>query len=74
VLFRSFNAPGTVDSDYRGEVGIILANLSDSLVKIQLGERIAQGIIVKVEKAIFTTKSLSETKRADGGFGSTGFI
>lgn len=71
---KVFNAPGTIDSDYRGEVGIILANLSDSLVKIQLGERIAQGIIAKVEKAIFTNNTLSETKRADGGFGSTGII
>jgi dUTP pyrophosphatase len=71
---KVFNAPGTIDSDYRGEIGVILANLSDGLVKVQLGERIAQGVISKVEQIKFTlSEQLTETKRDSGGFGSTGY-
>ncbi len=71
---KVFNAPGTIDSDYRGEIGVILANLSDGLVKVQLGERIAQGVISKVEQIKFTlAEQLTETKRDSGGFGSTGY-
>jgi dUTP pyrophosphatase len=69
---KVFNAPGTIDSDYRGEIGVILANLSDGLVKVQLGERIAQGIIAKYEKVNFELATLSNTERGDKGFGSTG--
>jgi dUTP pyrophosphatase len=67
------NAPGTIDSDYRGEIKIILINLSADQQIIQHGDRIAQMVIQKVEKAKVTeVQILSETKRGDGGFGSTG--
>lgn len=70
---KVFNAPGTIDSDYRGEVGIIMLNNTNSLQKIFLGERIAQGVLASVDKAeFFEVKSLDETKRGEGGFGSTG--
>ena len=67
------NAPGTIDADYRGEIGVILVNLSNEDFKIENGERIAQLVIAKHERAEWKeVKQLSETKRGEGGFGSTG--
>ena len=67
------NSPGTVDADYRGEVGVILVNLSNEPFVIENGERIAQLIIAKHERAEWIEVSeLSETERGEGGFGSTG--
>lgn len=67
------NSPGTVDADYRGEIGVILVNLSNQAFEIQNGERIAQLIIAKHERAEwFEVEELSETSRGAGGFGSTG--
>jgi dUTP pyrophosphatase len=67
------NSPGTIDSDYRGEIKIILINLSDESFTIQHGERIAQMIIQPVFKAEWQlVKILNETKRGEGGFGHTG--
>lgn len=67
------NTPGTIDADYRGEIGIILINLSDEVFVINDGERIAQLIFAKVEQASFTeVTQLTETSRGEGGFGSTG--
>ncbi|WP_295830987.1 dUTP diphosphatase [uncultured Winogradskyella sp.] len=67
------NAPGTVDADYRGEIGVILVNLSNDDFVIENGERIAQLVIAKHERAEWEqVESLSETSRGKGGFGSTG--
>ncbi|GAA9866049.1 dUTP diphosphatase [Helicobacter pylori] len=67
------NSPGTVDNDYRGEIKVILANLSDKDFKVQVGDRIAQGVIQKTYKAEFIEcEQLDETLRGSGGFGSTG--
>ncbi len=67
------NTPGTIDSDYRGEVKVILINLGEADFTINSGDRIAQMIISPVTQADFTvTDSLSETERGAGGFGSTG--
>ena len=67
------NSPGTVDADYRGEIGVILVNLSNESFVIQNGERIAQLIIAKHERADWIeVQELSETSRGTGGFGSTG--
>lgn len=67
------NSPGTIDSDYRGEVGVILINLSNVDVIIEDGERICQMIIAKFEHIQFeNTDLISETKRGEGGFGHTG--
>jgi dUTP pyrophosphatase len=67
------NAPGTIDADYRGEIKIILINLSDQEVEIEDGERIAQMIIAKVEQAEwFQVNELQKTDRGAGGFGHTG--
>ena len=67
------NAPGTIDADYRGEVGVILVNLSNEDLVIENGERIAQMVIAKHERAEWNqVESLSETARGEGGFGSTG--
>lgn len=67
------NAPGTIDADYRGEVGVILVNLSGETFVIENGERIAQMIITKHERAEWEqVELLSDTLRGDGGFGSTG--
>jgi dUTP pyrophosphatase len=67
------NAPGTIDADYRGEVGIILFNFSDKPFGIQRGDRIAQMVIAKIEKAKFVEiETLSQTARGAGGFGHTG--
>ena len=67
------NSPGTVDADYRGEIGVILVNLSNSDFKIENGERIAQLVIAKHERANWLeVDQLNETSRGVGGFGSTG--
>ena len=67
------NSPGTVDADYRGEIGVILVNLSNQAFEIQNGERIAQLIIAKHDCAEWIeVQELSETARGEGGFGSTG--
>ena len=67
------NSPGTVDADYRGEIGVILVNLSQEDFVIENGERIAQLIIAKHERAAWiAVEVLSETSRGEGGFGSTG--
>jgi dUTP pyrophosphatase len=67
------NSPGTVDADYRGEIGVILVNLSAEEFVIENGERIAQLIIAKHERAEWMeVTQLSETSRGEGGFGSTG--
>ena len=67
------NSPGTVDADYRGEIGVILVNLSNQDFVIQDGERIAQLIIAKHERANWQEVTvLNETERGEGGFGSTG--
>ena len=67
------NSPGTVDADYRGEIGVILVNLSNTDFKIEDGERIAQLVIAKHERAQWVeVQELNETSRGEGGFGSTG--
>jgi len=67
------NAPGTIDADYRGEIGVILVNLSHEDFTVENGERIAQLVIAKHEWAEWElAEVLSETKRGEGGFGSTG--
>lgn len=67
------NSPGTIDADYRGEIGVILVNLSSEPFTIENGERIAQMVFAKYEKADFEqVAELSETQRGAGGFGSTG--
>ena len=67
------NSPGTVDADYRGEIGVILVNLSNEEFIINDGERIAQLIIAKHERVNWQEVDvLSETERGSGGFGSTG--
>lgn len=67
------NSPGTIDSDYRGEIKIILINLSAEEQVINQGDRIAQMIIQKIERAEFEqVEFLNETERAEGGFGHTG--
>jgi len=67
------NTPGTIDSDYRGEIKVILINLSNSEQVINTGDRIAQMIIAKTEKAeLFLVQQLNETLRGAGGFGHTG--
>lgn len=67
------NSPGTIDADYRGEIGVILINLSDVEVKINDGDRIAQMVIGKYEQVVFDeVEKLDETERGLGGFGHTG--
>jgi dUTP pyrophosphatase len=67
------NAPGTVDADYRGEIGVILVNLSNENFTINDGERIAQLVIAKHERITWNEVAiLDETERGSGGFGSTG--
>lgn len=67
------NAPGTIDADYRGEVGVILVNLSEEPFTINDGERIAQLVFAEVKQARWeVTSELTETDRGAGGFGSTG--
>ena len=67
------NSPGTIDADYRGEIGVILINLSGQEQTVQPGDRIAQLVLQEVARlAWITAVSLSETKRNEGGFGHTG--
>lgn len=67
------NTPGTIDEDFRGEIGVILINLSQNVVKLARGERIAQLVVCPVAKARVTVvDQLDETSRGEGGFGSTG--
>ena len=67
------NAPGTIDADYRGNVGVILVNLSNENFTVENGERIAQMVIAKHERAQWEeVETLSDTDRGEGGFGSTG--
>ncbi|MGY5355459.1 dUTP diphosphatase [Wenyingzhuangia sp. IMCC45467] len=67
------NSPGTVDADYRGEIGVILVNLSNETFEITDGERIAQLVIAKHEQAEWIeVEELDSTQRGTGGFGSTG--
>lgn len=67
------NAPGTIDADYRGEIGIILVNLSQEPFVIQDGERIAQMVVARYEQASWNVvDSLEETERGEGGFGHSG--
>ena len=67
------NSPGTIDADYRGEIGVILVNLSNEDFEIKDGERVAQLIIAKYEQIEWVeVKELNETDRGAGGFGSTG--
>ncbi len=67
------NAPGTIDSDYRGEVGVILLNTSDKPVLVERGMRIAQLVLAKVEQLQWqAVAALDQTARGAGGFGSTG--
>lgn len=73
TALRVANSPGTIDSDYRGEVGIIITNTSKVDLDIKKGDRIAQGCIKEVIQADFdVVNKLSETDRGEGGFGSTG--
>lgn len=67
------NTPGTIDADYRGEINVILINLSESEFIIERGMRIAQMVFAKVESAnLIEVESLDDTERSSGGFGSTG--
>jgi dUTP pyrophosphatase len=67
------NSPGTIDADYRGEIKVILVNLSNTPFTIEPGERIAQMIVARYEQVEWqAVESLSETERGTGGFGSTG--
>jgi dUTP pyrophosphatase len=67
------NTPGTIDADYRGEIGVILVNLSADDFTINDGDRIAQLVIAKYETAIWEeVENLDETERGEGGFGSSG--
>ncbi len=67
------NSPGTIDSDYRGEINVLIINLSNEPVEIAPGERIAQMVFAKYEQAEWElVEELSSTERGEGGFGSTG--
>lgn len=69
------NSPGTIDADYRGEIGVILVNLSEEPVTISRGDRIAQMVIARHERAEWEEVSvLTDSERGSGGFGSTGKI
>jgi dUTP pyrophosphatase len=69
------NTPGTIDADYRGEIKVILINLSNVAVTISNGDRIAQMVIQKVEQAeLVLVENINETQRGEGGFGHTGII
>ena len=68
------NSPGTIDSDYRGELKVILINHSQEEFAIASGDRIAQMVIARVEQpSIHTVETLEDTERGDGGLGSTGY-
>ncbi|MGN0190143.1 MAG: dUTP diphosphatase [Candidatus Cryptobacteroides sp.] len=67
------NSPGTIDADYRGEIGVILVNLSDKAFVVNPGERIAQMVVARYERVEWEEVAvLDETERGEGGFGSTG--
>ena len=67
------NTPGTIDSDYRGEIKVLLMNHSDEVFKVEAGERVAQAVLKAVIQAdIITVDELDDTERGAGGFGSTG--
>lgn len=67
------NSPGTIDADYRGEIGVIVVNLSNDIITIEDGERICQMVIHRVEQAEWLEiEALSESERGEGGFGHTG--
>ena len=67
------NSPGTIDADYRGEIKVLLVNLSDTEFKISNGERIAQMVVAKHETVVWQlTDELSSTDRGEGGYGHTG--
>ncbi len=67
------NTPGTIDADYRGEIGVILANISNTMVSVHDGDRVCQMIINKVEQAeLLEVEELNSTERGAGGFGHTG--
>lgn len=67
------NSPGTIDADYRGEIGVLLVNLSSEPFTIEPGERIAQMVIAKHEQAeLIEVEQLDETERGEGGYGHTG--
>jgi len=69
------NSPGTIDADYRGEIGVVLVNLSKEDFSIINGERIAQLVISRHERAVWQeVEKLSVTERGEGGFGSTGTL
>lgn len=71
------NAPGTIDADYRGEIGVILFNAGDEKYHINSGDRIAQMVISKIEQPVICivgdSEELDQTTRGEGGFGSTGY-
>lgn len=67
------NSPGTIDADYRGEIGVLLVNLSDQPFTVNDGERVAQMVVTKHERVLWEpTEMLGETIRGEGGFGHTG--
>ena len=67
------NSPGTIDADYRGEIGVIVVNLSNNVIQIENGERICQMVINRVEQAEWVeVETLDESERGEGGFGHTG--
>jgi dUTP pyrophosphatase len=67
------NSPGTIDSDYRGEIGVILINHSTDVLFISLGDRVAQGVVTSYTRIkLVTVDKLSDTERGEGGFGHTG--
>lgn len=67
------NSPGTIDSDYRGEIGVVLINHSNQEFKVEIGDRIAQGVIAQVIQANFAlVEDLLQTSRGQKGFGSSG--
>lgn len=67
------NSPGTIDSDYRGEIGVLLINLSDTPFVINAGERIAQMVVARHEQAeLIEVEELDDTERGAGGYGHTG--
>ena len=77
MLFRSgisvLNTPGTIDSDYRGEIKVILINHSGEDFIIHKGDRIAQGVVNEITQAVFAeVEMLSESQRGESGFGSSG--
>lgn len=67
------NSPGTIDADYRGEVGVLLCNLSDTPFTVNAGERIAQMVVARHEQVVLVaTDTLDATERGEGGYGHTG--